>query len=65
MLQGELVTGGPPVWAPDGSRLLGTHFDLQEGEDAIEVFDTNGNATGFTIPAEGHVGINSWQALAS
>ena len=62
-LTGDLVTGGAPVWSPDGSLIESPHFDQQEGENALVVFETSGEGTGRSIPAPGHLGWDSWQAL--
>jgi Tol biopolymer transport system component len=62
-LQGEPVTGGAPVWSPDGSMILGVLFMEPDGEYGLEVYDVRGSDPGRSIPADGHTGYDSWQAL--
>jgi hypothetical protein len=57
MFPGVGVTGGAPVWSPDGSYVEGTH-----GED-IEVNEIRGATPGRLIPADGHTGHDSWQTV--
>jgi hypothetical protein len=37
-------------------------FDMQQGEYGLELFDTHGGPNR-SIPAEGHLGYDSWQAV--
>jgi TolB protein len=62
-LQGESVTGGAPVWSPDGTLIEGTLFNAQDGEYGLEIYDVRGSDPGRSIPADGHTGYDSWQAL--
>ena len=38
-LMGAPVTGGAPVWSPDGSMILGVLFEPPDGEYGLEVYD--------------------------
>lgn len=41
---------------PDGSLLFAPLFEIQHGEDGLDLFDTSGTGPASTIPTEGHVG---------
>ena len=63
-LTGALVNSDPPVWSPDGTRLLGNVWNPDtESNDVIAVFDPAGRATPTTIPVAGVTRV-SWQRLA-
>jgi TolB protein len=62
-LQGDPVTGGTAVWSPDGSMIEATLFTEELGEYGLAVYDLTGAHPARSIPADGHLGYDSWQAL--
>jgi hypothetical protein len=56
--------GLQPVWAPDGSLLLGYHSDPSFASPSLVVVDVSGQHPAMEIPAEGNIGLASWQRLA-
>jgi Tol biopolymer transport system component len=62
-LQGDPVTGGAAVWSPDGRMIEGTLFTEDLGEYGLQVHDFTGEDPVRSIPADGHIGYDSWQVL--
>lgn len=63
-LESPPLFGLQPVWAPDGTSLLGYLVDSPDASSALVVVDADGLRPTATIPAQGNIGLASWQRLA-